>query len=335
MNLFEDGQSEGGQTGGEQQSNAQKLYGAKTEASSGGEESGSSGGGEEQQQTGGEQQTRQGEQQTGEQRQQTQRTTQQREQAPTLGAGFAKEMATALREAGVGAPQQTQQTERKEMTDEEFRKVTRYYQVPAEDVIELFGKPPVDADADAETQKQQANAWIAKRQAILQRQLDGMAQHSVILAGLQTKNTDQQLRSMLEPITAEQQQRKWDNTVKALVEAKPVLKSMPNGAGAKIIKVAYEALKAERYTPQGATAEERDAHATAAIYAKVKELASLGNPNFNLDTAPNTQAGGQRGGGRAAGMASAVNGAGGSGGQDQEHQDNRTNAQKLYVKAGK
>lgn len=333
----------GGGGSGEQMTPAQRLYQTSEQRSTSGGEGGG-GGGEE----GGQGQGQQEGAGAREQQVNTGGSQQQRGPAEKAGTGeqpkpetvpvtdFAKIMAGALREAGVGQGQQRQAPEAKEMTDEEFRQATKYYSVKPEQVLALFGKPPVDSDDDAETQKAKALAWVSERQGILQQMIDGAATHATVLAGLQTTHLTGQLRQQVEPITRAQKEAAFDGFLGRLADAKPALKSMPAGQGKNVIKTAFESLRAKGFRPVGATEAERDASAEKAIYDEVVALAKPWNTNFSLDQAMQSAGGGtQRGGGRAAGMGSLVNGAGGSGSGDAGGTGSgqqMSNGQRLYAK---
>lgn len=282
------------------------------------------------------QQTKQTTQQTTQAGQQTQQRSEQGGGEVKLPTNFATEMAKAFKDAGMGGGQQQQQQEPAKITDKQFREMTQYYTVTPEAVVTICGKPPrlEGDDVTKEQQSQADNAWILARQQLLQGMTDGAAKHAVVLAGLQTTHMTGQLQGAVSPLLEAQKAQQRDTNLTRLVDSKPALKAMPNGAGKNAINVAIQALASEGYVPQGGSAKERDTHAETAIYKKVEELAKVWNPNFSLDQ-PVAGGGQQRGGGRAAGMGSSVNGAGGSGSGEGGGQSNegQSNATRLYATA--
>jgi len=200
---------------------------------------------------------------------------------PAGGIDYNKLAETVARSVAGAVPQQQQQ-QPQTMTDEEFRKHTKYFAVTPEHVQQLF-----NADATPE-----------QRVQMLQSMLDGAVQHALSVAALMTKRTEMQFQQRLTPIEQERQTQARNKYVDGIVKLAPQLKS-----SRQVIEAAMTHLAQSGYQSQGLKQDQ------IAILKTVQGMMRTINPDFKLQLS-------SRGGNRAnlPKSAGAVNGAGGSGG---------------------
>lgn len=203
-------------------------------------------------------------------------------------AAFADTLAQSLR--SVMPQPQTQQTQMPTMTDEEFRKATGYYAVSKQDIEEQYGQPPEGADAEK---------WYSVRQSAMQRQLDGMSQHTLKVV---KHMMDYQMQQQLAPYQALLSQQKQDSTKRYVSE----IAAGNDGLKGRefLVEQAITVLQKANYQPQG-EAKDREA-----ILKTAEAIGKRFDPNFSL-RAQNSASNGQRARGN---MPGAMNGAGGGAG---------------------
>ena len=180
---------------------------------------------------------------------------------------------------------QDQQQQQREMTDEEFRKHTNYYQVPAPLIKDLFG------DEDETVQ--------GKKAQLLQQMLDGAVNHALKVAGMMTHQNVQTVRKEYEPLLKAEEKRIYNDFVSDLVKTAPVLSKMR-----PVVDMAISQLTNSGYVSQGAAKDKQE------VLKLVTQFAKAANPNFSLGTpTPN---------GNRAGMPRMANGVNGAGGQQSQ-----------------
>lgn len=241
------------------------------------------------------QQQQQQQQQTDPNQQQGNQSQQSQQSQQADPAQMAAMFAQALKDAGIGQQQQQQQKP-KDLTDEEFAKLTHRYTIPADAITKLWQLP---ADLDAEA----AKTWVAERQGFLQQLVDGAVKHATTVSRLASMSDMQALQQTLQPVLAERAQAQQERTYSNIIGGNAVLKALQPQAAKTIVVHAVNALRSEGFQPKN------EQEAVQAIYQRIEALGKISNPNFTLSL----QSGGGGGAGRGAGMGSAVNGGGGSG----------------------
>lgn len=202
-------------------------------------------------------------------------------------AAFADTLAQSLRQV---MPQPQAAPQAPAMTDEEFRKATGYYAVSKQDIEEQYGQPPDGADVEK---------WYSVRQAAMQRQLDGMSQHTL---KVMKHMMDYQLGEQLRPYQALLNQQKQDSTKRYVSE---IAAGNEGLIGREfLVEQAISVLQKANYARQG-EAKDREA-----ILRTAEAIGKRFDPNFSL-RAQNSASNGQRARGN---MPGAMNGAGGGAG---------------------
>lgn len=178
----------------------------------------------------------------------------------------------------VQPPQQVQQPAT--MTDEEFRKHTKYFAVTPEHVNQLFN----------------AELPVEQKMQLLQQMLDGSVTHALQVANLSTSHRLEQVNQRFEPLLTERQQAAKDKFLGTLERISPSIKGQR-----PMLEFAIQKLRENGYQPQGEAADRK------AIVSMFTALMKQSNPNFVLQ-----RPSGGNGAGRVQ-SSSTVNGAGGSG----------------------
>lgn len=180
-------------------------------------------------------------------------------------------------------------TQQKQLTDEEFRKLTGYYEVSKQDLIDL-GMAPPEGEDEAK--------FLTPRQQAFQRMLDGMSTHSLKVVKHMMDLVTQQIESKYAPLLDAQRTQAVDGFVKRVAQSHEAFKGKE-----KLIGQAIQVLRSSGYKPQG------DAADLKAVQRAAVELMKAAGADISVQTRQN--GGGIPGRGN---MPGAVNGAGGGGG---------------------
>jgi len=212
----------------------------------------------------------------------------QQQQQQTATPQFTPDMIARAVAEGVRGVMPQQRQQQQAMSDEEFRRQTKYYTVQAEKFAKFF---PVPEGADPKTY----HTEIAQ---FFQEMVDGTAGHATSVANLLAQMQAQQVSERFAPAMSAFEKQQYDNFVSSITKLDPALKGHE-----KTAQMAMDALAKSGYRSQGAQ-KDRVAIAKATV-----QLIRQFNPQFKL----RGSGGGNRA--RAGGMTGSVNGAGATGGR--------------------
>lgn len=235
--------------------------------------------------------------------------------ASAFGKTFASEMAKHLPKPAA---------EQKQMSQEEFRKISNYHSVTPEKTKQFAELLGVNFGDDPNVAQQKLTGLAT----FLQELVDGSSKHAFALSLLDRQNFAREIDGRYGPIVETISRQEREGLVKRVVEGNKGLKTFGDGA-TNMVNMAIQSLNQAGYDATG----KDDPTIFNDIYKQIETIARFTNKDFSLQST-----GTQNGGGRASrgAMPGAVNGAGGSGGSDEaETRGKQSPAQRLYGSAKK
>lgn len=182
------------------------------------------------------------------------------EKAPSSGIDYNR-MAEAFAKA-IPQPAQAQTPQQKELTPEEFDKLTKKF-VPDETVAKaFFGEQVTPAQIEA-----------------LKALTNGIYQHFYASTGLLLKNELGTLEQRLSPFEAHLAEQRTKAFTDELVSRAPALKQHKN-----LITGAIQSLKASNWQPQGLTEADQKLEAMRTVAKMVENHVKQFNPQFSVST---------------------------------------------------